>query len=91
MTKAEVVKRFVAWTDSWNQEFHNAIQAKVMSEYKRLFPEGHESVELTGQRIEEMRSFYSTGMVATATMLIAGVSVIVAVLALLVSVLALLH
>lgn len=53
-----------------------------MSEYKRLFPERHGSLDLTGQRIEEMRSFHSAGMVATATMLIAGVSVIVAVLAL---------
>jgi hypothetical protein len=78
MTKADVVRWFVAWTNGWNQEFHNAIQARVMSEYKRLFPDGHGSLDLTAQRIEEMQSFYSAGMVATATMLIAGVSVIVA-------------
>ncbi|MFP3506915.1 hypothetical protein [Burkholderia sp. SIMBA_062] len=40
MGKRKLVRWFVDWTDSWNHEFHEAIEAKIHGEYKKMFPDG---------------------------------------------------
>jgi hypothetical protein len=42
MDKKRIVRWFVDWTDGWNGEFHQAIEAKVQAEYSRMYsnPEG---------------------------------------------------
>lgn len=91
MNKRQLVSWFVDWTDGWNHEFHNAIERKVMAGYKQYFPDGHENLEETDQRIKDMRTFYYGRMVATSTLLITGISGVVALLALIVAAVALIH
>jgi len=82
MNKEKMARRFVDWTDSWNQAFHNAIEAKVMAEYKRSFRSDSED---SGATIDKMRTFYYSRMVNTAALLIGLIGAVVAVVALLVA------
>ncbi len=84
--KRKLVTCFVAWTDGWNREFHEAIEQRVMDEYKRIFPESHSTPDEIARTIERMRTFYYQRMVATSTLLLAVASFIVAVLALFVAI-----
>lgn len=47
MYKRRLVRWSVNWTDSWNREFHEAIEAKVHAEFRQLFPEGAQDTEET--------------------------------------------
>lgn len=75
------------WTGEWNREVHEAIEAKVLEEYKRLFPPGEPDA---GKTISEMRMFYYGRMTNTTNVLIGGVALLVAFVSLIVSAIALL-
>ncbi|WP_152603454.1 MULTISPECIES: hypothetical protein [Burkholderia] len=77
MSKQWFVRRFVDWTDSWNHEFHEAIEAKVQAEFRQLFPQGAENPDAM---IEKMRSFYYARMTNTSTLLVAILALVIAVL-----------
>ncbi|WP_413503685.1 hypothetical protein [Serratia grimesii] len=87
MLKTRVIRAFVDFTDSWNKEFHNAIEEKVLQAYRQLFPnlESH-TPEERDERIKNMREFYYARMTNTAVLLLATFSVLVALIALLVSI-----
>jgi hypothetical protein len=74
--------RFVDWTDSWNREFHEAIEAKVQAEFRKLFPHGARD---TDAMIEKMRGFYYARMTNTSTLLVAILALVIAVLGIAVS------
>ncbi len=79
MAKRRIVRWFVNWTDSWNREFHEAIEANVQAEFKKLFPEGARDTEAM---IEKMRSFYYVRMTNSSTLLVAILALIVSIVAL---------
>ncbi|TES99580.1 hypothetical protein [Burkholderia cepacia] len=81
----------MGWTDSWNREFHEAIEARVQAEFRALFPDGLRNANDTEPWIEKMRSFYYGRMTNTAMLLTAAAAVLVAVCSLVVSVIALMH
>lgn len=87
MLMRRVARALVNWTDEWNQEVHEAVEAKVREEYNRSFPNGAKDAR---QTIEEMRTFYYGRMANTMNALIGGVAVLVAFVSLLVSAIALL-
>nr|WP_315595530.1 hypothetical protein [uncultured Cupriavidus sp.] len=88
MMKRKLVRAFVRWSDGWNREFHEAIEAKVHAEYKNSFPADRD-IEEVAKTIEGMRSFYYSRMSATAGLLVAIVSLVVSLASLLVSLIAL--
>lgn len=81
MYKRRIVRWFVSWTDSWNREFHEAIEANVQAEFRRLFPEGARDTEAM---IEKMRSFYYARMTNTSALLVAILALLVSIVALVV-------
>lgn len=87
MLKTRVIRAFIDFTDSWNKEFHNAIEEKVHQAYQQLFPnpESHNPEE-RDERIKNMREFYYARMTNTAVILLATLSIVVALIALLVSI-----
>ncbi|WP_061179154.1 hypothetical protein [Caballeronia pedi] len=86
--KRRLVRWFVDFTKGWNEELHNAIQADVLAEYRRSFPNGTDDPEGI---IGRMREFYHQRMMATASLLISAASLAVALVALVVSIVALRH
>jgi hypothetical protein len=82
VNKKRVVQWFVRWTDSWNREFHEAIERNVQNEFKRMFPDGAKDTEAM---IEKMRGFYYARMTNTSTLLVAIIALLVSFLALVVS------
>jgi len=88
MFKRKVVRALVDWTSEWNVEIHDAIEAKVQEEFRRMFPTGAKDVDAM---IINMRTFYYGRMANTANLLVGIVAVLVALVALIVSVAALLH
>ncbi len=82
MFKRRLVRWFVDWTDSWNREFHEAIEVKVHAEFRRQFPDGAKDTEAM---IEKMRNFYYARMTNTSTLLVAITAVVIAVLGVTVS------
>ncbi|ACB65898.1 hypothetical protein [Burkholderia ambifaria] len=94
MDKKRIVRRFVDWTDGWNREFHQAIEAKVQAEYSRMYsnPEGGKvALEQMDSRMRQMREFYYARMTNTAMLLVAVSSALVSLCALVVSIIALKH
>jgi hypothetical protein len=87
MLKKKLVRWFVGWTDSWNQEFHNAIEARVIKAHIDTYKDVEMPFEQRQEAVEKMRTFYYTRMVSTATLLLAVTSVLVALVALSVSLL----
>lgn len=83
MNKKRLVRWFVNWTDSWNREFHEAIEANVQAEFRRLFPNGAKDTEAM---IVQMRNFYYARLTNTSTLLVAIAAVVVSILALVASV-----
>ncbi|WP_434716348.1 hypothetical protein [Paraburkholderia sp. A3RO-2L] len=79
------------WTDGWNREFHDAIEAKVQAEFRAQFPKGLRNEEDTEPMIERMRGFYYARMTNTAMLLVAVSSTLVSFCALVVSIIALKH
>lgn len=86
--KKRIVRSFLNWTDSWNNEFHNAIEARVKDEYSRMFQPG---LPTAPETLERMRSFYYSRLMGTATIMLACVGVIVALIALIIAVVPLIH
>lgn len=82
MYKRRLVRWFVDWTDSWNREFHEAIEAKIQAEYSRLFPNGAADPDAT---IKQMHNFYYARMTNTSTLLVAVLALTVSVIAVIVS------
>jgi hypothetical protein len=91
MDKRRIVRWFVDCTDSWNGEFHDAIEAKVQAEFRKLFPNGLRDETDPGPMIERMRTFYYARMTNTAMLLVAVASTLVSLCALAVSIVALKH
>lgn len=87
MSKETIARRFVACTHGWNQAFHQAIEANVMAEYRRTYPDGARDVEKT---IGDMRTFYYARMVNTASLLVAAGALIASLASLAVALVALL-
>jgi len=77
MYKRRLVRWFVNWTDSWNREFHEAIEAKVHAEFRQLFPEGAQDTEAM---IEKMRSFYYARMTGTSMLSMSIAALVIALL-----------
>lgn len=88
MFKRKLVRAFLDWSSGWNSEIHDAIEAKVHEEYRRLFPNGARDVDET---IGNMRNFYYGRISNTANLLVGILAVLVAFVALAVSVVALFH
>lgn len=82
MYKRRIVRALVDWLGDWNKEVHEAVEAKVISEYKRMFPEGAKDPTET---LGKMRAFYYNGISTTANLVIAGLALLVAIASLLVS------
>ncbi|MFJ3057160.1 hypothetical protein [Herbaspirillum sp. NPDC087042] len=80
--KRLLIRWFVGWTDSWNQEMHREIEHRVIEAHKRHFPEISPNREET---IKQMREFYYSRMIATANLLIAAGAILLALVALIVS------
>lgn len=91
MHKKRIVRWFVDWTDGWNRELHEAIEANVHEEFRKMFPQGLQNREESGPMIERMRSFYYARMMNSATLLVAVSSALVSLCALVVSIVALMH
>ncbi len=91
MNKRRIVRWFVDWTDSWNREFHQAIETKVLAEFSAQFPKGLRNEEDTEPMIEKMRSFYYARMTNSAMLLVAVAATLVSFFALVVSIIALTH
>lgn len=87
--KRQIVQKFVAIVDSWNQEFHQATEQKVFEAYREMFAGSEEDSEAQQQRIEAMRTFYVSRIALTATLLVGGASLLVSTVALVVSFIAL--
>jgi len=79
------------WTHDWNSEIHRAIEAKILAEYKAMWPDDAESLDEKRKTIGKMRDFYYARMNATASLLFAGVALVVAVTALVLAVVPLLY
>ncbi|QYY30289.1 hypothetical protein K2O51_23250 [Cupriavidus pinatubonensis] len=86
MLKRRLVRTLVDWLGEWNNEVHEAIEAKVFAEHRRVYPDGDDNVAKT---IEVMRTFYYNRMATTANVMIGAVAVLVALVSLVVSVIAL--
>lgn len=80
--KRYIARKVVSWINGWNQEFHDAIEEKILAEYRQTFPPG---LPAAGETLERMRSFYYTRLTGTATILLAIISVLVALVALVVA------
>jgi len=78
------VRWFVDWTDSWNHELHEAIEAKIQIEYKRQFPDGAVDPDTT---IKAMRGFYYARMTTTATLLLAALAIAISTISVVVAIL----
>ncbi|KWN65979.1 hypothetical protein [Burkholderia stagnalis] len=93
LNKRRLVRLFVDWTDAWNKEMHDAIEAKVQAEFRSSFPNGigGGDLEKTDQIVKRMREFYYARMSNTANLLVAVTAVVVSLVALLVSALAFFH
>lgn len=91
MNKRRLVRWFINQTDSWNREFHEAIESNVQSNFRDMFPSGMQNREEMGPMIEKMRSFYYARMMNTAMLLVALSSMLVSICALVVAVVALKH
>jgi len=88
MMKRTVVLKVMGWTEEWNNEIHQAVEARVFAEYTKMFPTGASDREAM---ITNMRTFYYARMSTTATILIAVVAVLVSLISLLVSAVAVFH
>jgi hypothetical protein len=86
MLKQKIVRAFINFTNSWNKEFHNAIEEKVQQEYREQFTPGSEPLDKMEERIKDMREFYYSRMTNTAVILLATLSIVVALIALLASI-----
>ncbi|MEX3845585.1 hypothetical protein [Paraburkholderia sp. BR10882] len=87
LNKRRLVRWFLSWTDSWNEEVHEAIESIVHTEYARMFPNGAQDPQI----VEQMRTFYYARMMNTAILLVAVSSLVVSLCALVVSAVALGH
>lgn len=89
MFKKRCAKWFIGFTDSWNYEFHQEIEARVDAEYtwrlkQRLNPEKVSLDEMAASK-KEMREFYYARMSNTASLIVSAASCVIAVVALLVA------
>lgn len=84
--KRRLVRTLVDWLGEWNNEVHEAIEAKIFAEHRRVFPDGDDDA---AKRIETMRMFYYNRMANTANVMIGAVAVLVALVSLVVAVIAL--
>ncbi|WP_431020828.1 hypothetical protein ACQ4K0_32135 [Burkholderia cepacia] len=85
----KLARWFVEWTDGWNREVHEAIEAKIRAAYSSMYsdPEGGKvDLEQMDKRMREMRDFYYARMTNTSMLLVAIVALAVSVLALVVSI-----
>ncbi|AOK14845.1 hypothetical protein WJ85_34540 [Burkholderia ubonensis] len=90
MDKKKLARWFVDWTDGWNRELHEAIEAKIQAAYSSMYsnPEGGKvDLEQMDNRVREMRNFYYARMTNTSMLLMTIVALAVSVLALIVSIL----
>jgi len=86
----KLARWFVDWTDGWNRELHEAIEAKVRAAYSSMYsnPEGGKvDLEQMDKRMREMRDFYYARMTNTSMLLVAFAALVVSVLAMVVSIL----
>lgn len=84
--KSSAVRKFLAFTHSWNHEIHKHIENKVVNSFSDTFPNGIEDSEERNRIIKGMREFYYQRMMTTATLLLAFSSLAVSLVALIVSV-----
>jgi hypothetical protein len=84
--KKLLVNKFIDFTDGWNHEIHEAIEAKIKAAYKRDFSEGAKDPDGV---IKRMREFYYQRMMTTASLIITIASLVVSIIALIVSFIAL--
>lgn len=90
MSRKKLARWFVDWTDSWNREVHEAIEAKIRAAYSSMYsnPEGGKvDIEQMDKRMRGMRDFYYTRMTNTSMLLVAIVALAVSVWVLVVSIL----
>lgn len=79
--KKKLVVWFVDYTEGWNYEFHEAIEKKVLAEFKKCYPENISDTAVKEKTISNMRSFYYSRMTNTAMLLIAASSVLFSIIA----------
>lgn len=79
-------KKFVRWlvkaTDSWNKEFHDAIEANISAAYRASYPNVTDLDEIVAKK-KDMRDFYYLRMNNTGMLLITVASVVISSFALL--------
>ncbi|WP_020381337.1 hypothetical protein [Burkholderia gladioli] len=88
MSKKKMARKFVDWTDSWNRELHEAIEAKIQAAYSSMYSNSvGDKIDLEARetRLREMREFYYARMNNTSTLLVAVASLAVSAAALVVS------
>lgn len=88
MLKKKIARWFVDWTDSWNHELHDAIEAKIRKAYSSMYsnPDGGTvDLRLMNERMKEMRDFYYARMTNTSMLLVAAAALAVSIVALVVS------
>lgn len=84
--KSTAVRKFLAFTHSWNHEIHKHIENKIVNSFAETFPDGVESPAEQDRIIKGMRDFYYQRMMTTATLLLAFSSLVVSLVALVVSI-----
>jgi hypothetical protein len=82
--KRKLAQAFVRFTDGWNKEFHEAIEANVREGFKQTF-QNIDDIDKVDEIMKRMREFYYQRMMNTAMLLIAAASVMVALASLIVS------
>lgn len=84
--KRKLARLLVDTIDSWNKEIHQAIEERVIKEYKQTFPYSESDCqEKKIERVENMRNYYKAGISSTASLLTATAALLVSVIALFLS------
>ncbi|ANI83332.1 hypothetical protein [Kosakonia oryzae] len=89
INKRKITDAVINFIDSWNKEFHESFEEKISRGYLDAFPQHNHSIEEVDKTKKEMREFYHSRMVATASILITIASFAVSIVALIVAVIAL--
>lgn len=84
--KRTLTRFFVNLIGDWNHEFHQAIEEKVFSEHRKMYPAGNNDAH---KEIPKMREFYFMRMTITANLLVAVAALLTSFVALIVSIVAL--
>lgn len=89
LTRKVITDKALCFVDKWNNALHHSFEDRIHAEYKRTFTQPTDDMDLVEKRMQNMREFYYSRMMSTATIIVATTSLIASIFAIIIACVAL--